>query len=53
MIAAGKPISVVLQTLGITAQTYARWRADYEGVDRNLMLQFKPLAADRSPLLRL
>jgi hypothetical protein len=38
MIAVGIPNSVVLQTRGITAHTYARWRDEHDGVDCNIML---------------
>jgi YD repeat-containing protein len=52
MIVAVTPISIVLHNFASTAHTYPRWRAEYDGVDRNLILQFKALAAEDEHLKR-
>jgi transposase-like protein len=41
-LAAGKPIAEVARSLGVSAVTLHRWRAEYGAVDRDAVRRLKP-----------
>ena len=53
MLAAGRPVAGVVQQLGVSEQTYARWRSQYGGMKADEARRLKELEVENSRLKRL
>lgn len=52
-LAKGQPISAVCRQIGITEQTYYRWRKEYGGLKVDQAKRFKELEQENARLKRL
>lgn len=52
-LAAGKPIAEVARSLGVSAVTLHRWRAEYGAADRDAVRRLKDLEKENARLKRL
>lgn len=53
MLAAGRPIAQVVQHLGVSEQTYSRWRSQYGGMKSDEARRLKELEVENARLKRL
>ena len=53
MLAAGKGVALVVQHLGVSEATYARWRAQYGGMKADEAKRLKELEIENGRLKRL
>jgi len=53
MLAAGKGVALVVQQLGVSEATYARWRAQYGGMKADEAKRLKELEVENGRLKRL
>lgn len=53
MLAAGRPVSQVVQHLGVSEQTYHRWREQYGGMKCDEARRLKELEVENARLKRL
>jgi len=48
----GKPISDAVRQIGVTVQTYYRWRKEYGGMNRDQLKRLKALESENQRLRR-
>ncbi len=48
----GKPISDAVRQIGVTVQTYYRWRKEYGGMNRDQLKRLKELESENQRLRR-
>ena len=53
MLAAGRPVSQIVQQLGVSEQTYNRWRTQYGGMKADEARRLKELEVENTRLKRL
>lgn len=53
MLAAGRPVAQIVQHLGVSEATYARWRAQYGGMKADEARRLKELEIENTRLKRL
>lgn len=53
MLAAGRPVSQIVQQLGVSEPTYARWRSQYGGMKADEARRLKELEVENTRLKRL
>lgn len=53
MLAAGRPIAQVVQTLGVSEATFSRWRSQYGGMKAQEARRLKELEVENTRLKRL
>lgn len=53
MLAAGRPVAQVVQMLGVSEATYARWRSQYGGMKADEARRLKELEVENARLKRL
>lgn len=53
MLAAGRPMAQVIQQLGVSEQTFHRWRAQYGGMKTDEAKRLKELEVENARLKRL
>ena len=53
MLAAGRPIAQVVQQLGVSEQTFSRWRNQYGGMNGDEARRLKDLEIENARLKRL
>lgn len=53
MLAAGRPVAQVVQMLGVSEPTYARWRSQYGGMKADEARRLKELEVENARLKRL
>lgn len=53
MLAAGRPVAQIVQHLGVSEATYARWRAQYGGMKADEAKRLKELEIENTRLKRL
>ena len=52
-ISEGKPVAEVVRELGVSEQTYYRWRKEYGGMEVEQLRRFKELEQENTRLKRL
>lgn len=53
MLAAGRPVSQIIQQLGVSEPTYARWRSQYGGMKADEARRLKELEIENTRLKKL
>lgn len=48
----GQPVSEAVRQIGVTVQTYYRWRKDYGGMSRDQLKRLKELETENTRLKR-